>query len=413
MWAATAIGVSHLVQSTRAGAVAGFGLAGVVLGALILKYPFFEFGPRYAAATGTSLVEGYRRIGRWALWTYLVITLATALVIQLAVVMFTGFVVRLALGLAWPLPVVAGFLSALCVALLAMGRFRLLDGAIKLIVLVLALSTLAAATLAAPRADLSTLALIPRSRTPEAVPFAFVLALAGWMPSGVDISVWSSLWTLAKDRLTGVRADLDTVLWDFRIGYLGTGLLAFAFLLLGAALMFDSGETFSARGTEFTGQLVDLYTRTLGAWTRPIVLTAVVATMFSTTLAVVDGFPRAIERAIRVAFAGEPPVVAGPGLSVQIGAEPGRLFWAVMVVLAVGTVVVMAILPRTLTAMVDFATIVSFLTAPVLGYLNLRAVTGPDVPHVARPGRALVALSWIGLLVLGGFALAYVASRLG
>ena len=38
MWAAAAIGVSHLHQSTRAGAMAGFALAGVVLLAIILKY---------------------------------------------------------------------------------------------------------------------------------------------------------------------------------------------------------------------------------------------------------------------------------------------------------------------------------------------------------------------------------------
>ena len=59
LWAGTAIGVSHLVQSTRAGADAGLGLAGVILFALILKYPFFAFGPLYAAATGESLVEVY------------------------------------------------------------------------------------------------------------------------------------------------------------------------------------------------------------------------------------------------------------------------------------------------------------------------------------------------------------------
>lgn len=35
MWAAVAIGVSHLVQSTRAGAMAGFGLAGAILLALV------------------------------------------------------------------------------------------------------------------------------------------------------------------------------------------------------------------------------------------------------------------------------------------------------------------------------------------------------------------------------------------
>jgi Mn2+/Fe2+ NRAMP family transporter len=67
LWAAAAIGVSHLVQSTRAGADAGFALAWVVIAAVCLKYPFFEFGPRYAAATGESLVEGYARQGRWAL----------------------------------------------------------------------------------------------------------------------------------------------------------------------------------------------------------------------------------------------------------------------------------------------------------------------------------------------------------
>ena len=77
LWAATAIGVSHLVQSTRAGASAGFALAGVILIALVLKYPFFEYGPRYAAATGRSLIEGYARIGRWALWLYLAITVST------------------------------------------------------------------------------------------------------------------------------------------------------------------------------------------------------------------------------------------------------------------------------------------------------------------------------------------------
>ena len=75
------------------------------------------------------------------------------------------------------------------------------------------------------------------------------------------------------------------------------------------------------------------------------------------------------------------------------------------------TVLVLAAFPGSLTTMIDFATIVSFLTAPALGYLNLRAVTSDHVPREQQPGRALVALSWIGLVVLSGVAVLYLFSR--
>ena len=64
LFATTAIGVSHLVQSTRAGAEYGFALIGFVLMANILKYPFFEYGSRYANTTGKSLIYGYNKMGK-------------------------------------------------------------------------------------------------------------------------------------------------------------------------------------------------------------------------------------------------------------------------------------------------------------------------------------------------------------
>ena len=50
--ASAAIGTSHLVQSTRAGAYYGFELMGIILLINILKYPFIENGFRYTSATG-------------------------------------------------------------------------------------------------------------------------------------------------------------------------------------------------------------------------------------------------------------------------------------------------------------------------------------------------------------------------
>ena len=402
LWAATAIGVSHLVQSTRAGAAAGFGLAGVIVVALVLKYPFFEYGPRYAAATGRSLVEGYARIGRWALWLYLVITVLTGGVVQATVVMFTAYLAGFALGVDWPLAVLAAAVMAPGCALLWWGRFRGLDLSIKAVVLLLAVSTLLAAAVGLPRADFSTLALWPGDALGEAVPFLFLLALMGWMPSAIDISVWSSLWTLAKNEASGRPCTVETARRDFLIGYVGTAVLAFAFVVLGAAVLFGSGETFAAQGTLFSTQLVDLYSATLGAWTRPIVLAAVVTTMLSTTLTVLDGGPRAIERSVAVLrFPGAPVRPCGP------------VYWWSLAALVALTLIVTGLFIGNLTTMIDFATTLAFLTGPVLGYLNLRAVTSREMPAEHRPGPAMLALSWTGIALLGGTGVFYLLTLVG
>jgi Mn2+/Fe2+ NRAMP family transporter len=403
LWAAAAIGVSHLVQSTRAGADGGFSLVWVVLLALAVKYPFFEYGPRYAAATGESLVEGYLRLGRWAVWAYLLITLSTALIIQSAVTLFTAFLFARALGVDWSMPVMGAVVLSGCALLLRIGRFRALDGTIKIVLLALAVCTLAAAALTLPRAGDAVFTPWPLAEGSGAIRFAFILALAGWMPSAFDISIWSSLWTLAKDRSSGVRATVAEALLDFRIGYLGTSLIALSFLTLGATVMHVADERFSPEGAAFSLQLVDLYAATLGPWSRPVILVAVLTTMFSTTLTVMDGFPRAIARSFRVLSAGIEEGAGG-------GEENTGGYWISLVVLAALTVLVFQYFVGNLTSMVDFATIVSFITAPVLGYLNLRAVTAPHVPVEARPGRRLRIFSALGLILLGGTGLVFVVS---
>ena len=403
LWAAAAIGVSHLVQSTRAGADAGLGLAIVILLALVLKYPFFEYGPRYAAATGTSLVEGYLRIGRWALWLYFLITVTTSVVIQSAIVLFTAFLLNYAFGLDWPLPAMGAVVVTGCAAVLWIGRFPWLDRVVKAILAVLAASTIMAAAVTVGRLDGSTLTLLPPIGTAEgAVPFAFVLALVGWMPSAIDIAVWSSLWTLAKNAAAGGRVSVATARADFAVGYVATGFLAFCFLVLGAGVLYGSGTSFSASGTVFSTQLVALYSATLGEWTRPVVLAAVLTTMLSTSITVVDGFPRAIERTVYCLRASRDERPDPP--------SAGPLYWAALVILGIATVLVLGLFVGTLTALVDFATIVSFLTAPLLGYLNLRAVRAPEVAPQYRPTTRMVALSWVGLILLGGTAVVYLAS---
>ena len=71
LFAGTAIGLSHLVQSTRAGAVYGLAIGAAILLINVLKYPLFRFGAYYKVAAGESLIEGYRRQGLFAVWLLL------------------------------------------------------------------------------------------------------------------------------------------------------------------------------------------------------------------------------------------------------------------------------------------------------------------------------------------------------
>ena len=90
LFAGAAIGVSHLVQSTRAGADFGFGLIWALILVNLFKYPFFQYGPRYTMATGESLIDGYARLGKGVLVIYFMLTFATMFTIQTAVTIVTA-----------------------------------------------------------------------------------------------------------------------------------------------------------------------------------------------------------------------------------------------------------------------------------------------------------------------------------
>ena len=74
---------------------------------------------------------------------------------------------------------------------------------------------------------------------------------------------------------------------------------------------------------------------------------------------------------------------------------------------------IIAGLMRTMTALIDVVTVLAFLAAPVIAWLNFAAVRGEAVPAVHRPGRALTALSWAGLAFLGGFGVLWAVVRFG
>ena len=224
----------------------------------------------------------------------------------------------------------------------------------------------------------------------------------GWMPSAIDISVWHSLWTIERKKETGHAPSLKEALFDFNLGYFGTAFLALGFLTLGAIVMYGSGTHFSSTGTGFANQLIDMYVLTLGEWSRPIIGLAAFTTMFSTTLTVTDAFPRVLRKSTEIIFKKH-----------FKNKNTNYLYWVGMLVVVSGSLIVIAFLLNEMTLLVDLATTLSFLTAPLLAYINHKVVTGKTMPVEFQPKKLLRILSKIGIVFLSGFSLVFLAWRFG
>jgi len=195
--AATSIGASHLVMSPKAGAMFEYKLLWLVLLTHLFKYHAFEFGPRYAAATGESLIAGYMRLPGprgWALWIFLFGTIAQGIAVLAGVVGIAAAVLHTFVG-----RVSFEFYAALVIlsvlAFLLFGGYRWLDFLNKVMMIVLFAATMAVFVPELPQPKVLVNFVVP------SVPLgsiALVAAIAGWMPTGIDVSVWHSLWTLEK-----------------------------------------------------------------------------------------------------------------------------------------------------------------------------------------------------------------------
>ena len=389
VFAGAAIGVSHLVQSTRAGADFGFGLLWALLLINAIKYPFFEFGPRYASATGTSLIEGYRKLGKGMLILYYGVTFASMFTIQTAVTIVTAGIASSLFGsgsvVFW-----TAVITGVCTLILLLGRYKALDHLMKLIVLCLTVSTVFAVLLVSPNTSSTSFEQVLPT---DAISIAFLIAFMGWMPAPLDISIWHSTWTLEKKKMD-TSIDAKQSRFDFNVGYLTTTLLAVGFLALGALVMYQSGASFSSNGTQFANQLIDMYAFSLGDWARLIIGIAALTTMFSTTLTTLDASPRVMHRASEILF--------------KKTWKRGYLLW--LFVLVVGTLAIFLFFIAEMGTLIQIATVLSFLTAPFYAIGNYVLLTGKHTPEAARPSKGYRRYALFGILLLLVFSGWYITT---
>jgi len=394
LFAGAAIGVSHLVQSTRAGADFGFGLLWALLLINVIKYPFFQFGPRYAAATGESLLDGYLKLGKPLLVIYFILSLLTMFTIQTAVTIVTaGLAVHL-FGITESAAIWSVVILMVCAFVLIVGRYKVLDRLMKAVIITLTVSTVIAVFFAFRESVTTTTQTLSFSQIlPEgAAGVAFLIAFMGWMPAPLDISIWHSLWTLEKKN--SQETSVKSALFDFNIGYIGTVILGVGFVALGALVMFGTGETFSNQGGVFAQQLITIYTASLGDWAAIFIGIAALTTMFSTTLTTLDASPRAMSKTSSLL-----------GVS---GKVSSYLFW--LAILMAGTCCILLFFVSEMGLLVKVATILSFLTAPFYAICNYLVFKDGSIPKEAQLSKPLEFISIMSIVALIGFSVWYIST---
>ncbi|MCK0155969.1 divalent metal cation transporter [Cellulophaga sp. F20128] len=398
LFASMAIGTSHLVLSTRAGAQYGWLMVIPILLANILKYPFFEFGIRYTNATSKTLIEGYLNRGRGYLWFYAIITLISTFTILAALYLVTsGLLINLFQLSQIPIGWVALGLFAFISILLIVGRYLLLEKSLKIIVSVLFVALVVTTTVVLYNGQVTQAANFTPLPFFDSVGVLFIIGLVGWMPTAVETSSWLSLWTIEKQKLTIEKPLLKDALFEFNLGYVLTGILAILFLVIGWFSLYGTGTAMSSSAVGFADQLITLFTVNIGEWTTVFVATAAFATMFSSCMTAHDAIARV-----------SLDVLEKLSSKTTVRNPPKKSYFTITVLLlAAINLGVIIFFNANMGKVVALATTVSFLVAPIVGYMNLKNVMSTDMPAAARPKKGLQFLTYAGIVFLSLFALYY------
>lgn len=380
-----AVGGSHLVASTQAGALFGWQLLWVILLVNVLKYPFFRFGVQYTFDNNENLIRGYERKSRNTLIAFTVLNIVAAVVNTAGVLILTASLLQYFIPWSLSLTVLCWLLLAICLAILLAGHYKLLDRLSKVIMLLLTITTIAAVVIAWQNGPTAPADFVSPSPW-QLSAIAFMVALMGWMPVPIEISAISSLWTQSKQKLTKVT--LSDAIFDFNVGYAIAIILALVFVALGALVQHGSDQEIALASAAFAQQLVAMYTATIGDWARLLVAGIAFLCMFGTTLAVMDGYARTLDESFQLLRRSDKPRT-----------EKSLSMWTVAQAFA-GMAIIL-FFQSSLGPMLSFAMTLAFVTTPFFAWLNFDLVRG-------NLSARMNIFAWFGMIYLSTFSIGYV-----
>ncbi|NAZ74235.1 divalent metal cation transporter [Kineococcus sp. T13] len=316
--AATGVGAGDLVATMVAGAQYGTALLWAAVAGAVLKLALGEGVGRWHLASGTTLLDGWRRLGRWAttffgvyivLWGFVYGATAMSAVGLPLNALFGGLSVRY-----WAM--IAGVAGLL---LVWAQRYHAFEKFMTVLVLLKFVSVVSVAVLVTP--DLGDLAsgLVPRLPDGSTI---YVLSLVGGVGGTITMAAYG-YWMFAKGwRGTGW---LSMMRLDNAVGYAMTGIFVVAMLVVGSTMLFGQDLTEGDDGLLTLGAALG---ETYGQWARLLFLVGFLAVTSSSLLGVWNGVSLMfadLTRAVRLPHGRAAEVGPGGAARADVtGAEPTR-----------------------------------------------------------------------------------------
>jgi Mn2+/Fe2+ NRAMP family transporter len=394
MIAAAAVGVSHLVQSTRAGADYGMALTWLIFAIVILKYPAFRFATDYAAVTGNSLVHAYKGMGKLAMSWLIFAMVMEVLVGSTAVSLITAGLFIQILKLPISAPVGAFIIAILTAILLIKGNYARVESVVKILVITFSILVLLCSIVAVTQLGSDGREILPTVSYDLAL-LGFILAMTGWMPLPMSVSIYQSAWVKEKVAINKADYSRSQAVTDLNIGWILTLVLAICFVVMGTAILFQSGTEIPNNSVGFATSLFSIFTQLVGGWIYPIIAITGLAVIWSTLITIMDGIPRLMDRITHELLGERDP-------------HPEKNYYrhflfSIIFIIAV----VMMFFLSDFSAFIDFSASVGFVFSPALAYYNYRAVMSADVAGEYQPSKFLIIWSWLAVVLFSIFALCF------
>lgn len=280
--AATGVGAGDLVAALVAGNRYGYALLWcAVLGAM-MKIVLVEGASRYSLATGNTIFEGWRTLGKWTTWYFGPYIVIWGFVYGSAGMAGAGIPLHAlfpALSVTW-----WGILSGLfCLVLVWWGRYALFERFVMVLVGLMFITMVSAAIMTVPNLPEMMTGLIPT--VPSDGGIIYVLSLAGGVGGTITLAAYG-YWLREKGWNTPTFMRVMRI--DNTVAYTITGIFVVTTLIVAAELLYSANIAVTSDAAELL-TLADVLTDRYGFWAGKVFLVGFAAAAMSSLVGVWNG----------------------------------------------------------------------------------------------------------------------------